>query len=122
MPLLRVRFVLLLAACYLFVGSSAQAFYWRGWPGSGTTSTATTTTTTTYTARQDSTSASTPTTGGTGSTDGDKDPGEDDEKDPGDDDPIVEITGAHLPEPSTLLAALIGMGTVGLVRRFANRS
>src|SRR5438046_1692530 len=85
----------------LATAPSAHALWWRDWPGSGTTTTTGDTTTTT-----DDTTTTT-TGGGGGGGGGNTDTGTDTEveiigdPDPGPDD-------LHNPEPSTLLAGLIG--------------
>lgn len=127
MPQARVHSGLMAGAILvvmLATSNAAHAFYWRDWPGSGTTSTASTTSS----SRQSSTAqttttqpvvtqmATTPAT--TTSNSGDEEKTDPDPEDPDPDvDPVVDPLGGHLPEPSSLLAGLLGLGALGIVRR-----
>jgi hypothetical protein len=87
----------LLVMTLMFWGTSAaHAFYWHNWPGSGNSSSSSQGTTG-GSQTQSSGNEQTPPGGGTtGNTPGGN---------PG------------VPEPSTLLAGLIGLGAIGVVRR-----
>jgi PEP-CTERM motif len=95
----RVRFVLLGCAALalaLSTSGAVHAFYWVDWPGSGSPSTSTTSTqavTTTGTS-----------TGGTVSVTGDP-----------------SSPSSFVPEPASLIVGLVGLGSVGLVRRFRQK-
>jgi hypothetical protein len=87
-------FALLICASAIMVldATSANAFYWKNWPGSGTTSSGT-----------GSTTVSNPVQTTTTPTEPTVDPG----PGPG---------TANAPEPATLLGGLIGLGCLVMVR------
>ncbi len=98
-----VRFVLLTSmavAAVLFTSRAAQAFYWVDGPGSGSTGTTQTTTST-----------------GTGdpvTVTGDPGGGDPGTGDPG-------SSSSYVPEPASLIVGLVGLGSIGLVRRFRRK-
>jgi hypothetical protein len=116
---LRARCGLFLGATVtiaLFGGGKAEAFFWLNWPGSGAGSTGTLlaggNNTSPTSGNSETISTTVTTTGGlAGTTDGSGG--------------IVSVTGdpsgSQVPEPTTLVIGLVGLGSWVLVRRFCQK-